>query len=189
MACFRQHGFEATSVRDLEATTGLKATSLYNAFGNKAGLSNAALARYHRDVVERRINEHLRPALGVAGIRSFFVSTYMVEPLPAHGCLIANSAVEFASLDVAARHAVTESLASMRAALARLLETAQRSGQVDTAIDTDAVAGALLVLYEGLLVLLRTGTATADLTAAIDAALTALTPPKQKASRKSQGAS
>lgn len=34
---FWQHGFEATSMHDLVATTGAKAPTLYHAFGNKRG--------------------------------------------------------------------------------------------------------------------------------------------------------
>lgn len=63
--------FDATSVRDLELATGLKAPSIYKAFGSKSGLFEAVLDRYCRDVVDRRVSEHLRPECGLAGIRSF----------------------------------------------------------------------------------------------------------------------
>jgi AcrR family transcriptional regulator len=35
MECFWRRGYEATSLRDLTASTGLTAPSLYNAFGDK----------------------------------------------------------------------------------------------------------------------------------------------------------
>jgi AcrR family transcriptional regulator len=179
VACFREHGYDSTSVRDLEAATGLKATSLYNAFGSKAGLFNAALDRYHRDVVERRVNEHLRPALGLAGIRSFLVSTYTVEPLPTHGCLVASSAAEFADLDPRARERVEHSLHLTRDALARSLEASRQAGEIDPVIDLAAAADALLIFYEGMLTMLRTGPVTVDPTRAIDATLALLQPRKR----------
>jgi len=44
--CFWQRGYEATSVRDLTASMGLTAPSLYNAFGDKQALFVRALERY-----------------------------------------------------------------------------------------------------------------------------------------------
>lgn len=43
---FWRCGFAATSIQDLEAATGIGRGSLYNAFGNKASLFHAVLARY-----------------------------------------------------------------------------------------------------------------------------------------------
>src|ERR1700674_4604642 len=44
--CFWQHGFAATSVRDLAAGMGITCTSLYNAFGDKRAVFLKALERY-----------------------------------------------------------------------------------------------------------------------------------------------
>ena len=46
LECFWQRGYEATSVRDLAASMGLTAPSLYNAFGDKQQLFARALERY-----------------------------------------------------------------------------------------------------------------------------------------------
>ena len=45
-ACFWKQGYEATSVRDLVAQTGITAASLYNAFGDKRALYQKALDHY-----------------------------------------------------------------------------------------------------------------------------------------------
>lgn len=45
---FWSTGFAGTSVGDLEAATGLKRQSLYNAFGDKRGLYEACLAHYEK---------------------------------------------------------------------------------------------------------------------------------------------
>jgi TetR/AcrR family transcriptional regulator, transcriptional repressor for nem operon len=44
--CFWKQGYEATSVRDLVAQTGITAASLYNAFGDKRALYQKALDHY-----------------------------------------------------------------------------------------------------------------------------------------------
>ena len=46
MECFWRRGYEATSLRDLTASMGLTAPSLYNAFGGKQELFSRALERY-----------------------------------------------------------------------------------------------------------------------------------------------
>lgn len=48
---FWARGFEATSLPDLEAATGLGRSSLYQAFGSKRGLFDAAVASYLDEVV------------------------------------------------------------------------------------------------------------------------------------------
>jgi TetR/AcrR family transcriptional regulator, transcriptional repressor for nem operon len=172
MACFREHGYDATSVRDLELATGLKAPSIYKAFGSKAGLFEAALDRYRRDVVDRRVNEHLRPDLGLSGIRSFFTSTYSVEPLPSHGCLLTNSAIEFSMIEQCAQRKVTRGLRAIREALGAQLHTARATGDLPSSLDIDSAADVLLVLYEGMLTLARTGrTMKVDFDRVIDATL------------------
>jgi TetR/AcrR family transcriptional repressor of nem operon len=54
--CFWRQGYEATSVRDLVAQTGITAASLYNAFGDKRALYQTAL-------------DHLVEASAAAGLR------------------------------------------------------------------------------------------------------------------------
>ena len=46
MNCFWQRGYEATSMRDLAASMGMSAPSLYNAFGDKQALFARALELY-----------------------------------------------------------------------------------------------------------------------------------------------
>jgi TetR/AcrR family transcriptional repressor of nem operon len=46
IGCFWQRGFEATSMRDLAASMGLSAPSLYNTFGDKRALFTRALEHY-----------------------------------------------------------------------------------------------------------------------------------------------
>lgn len=52
---FWSHGYEATTIPDLEQATGLKRSSLYHAFGSKKGLFD--------EVVENYLAEKVRPLL------------------------------------------------------------------------------------------------------------------------------
>ncbi len=147
MEVFRRKGFEATSVRDLELATGLKSGSIYNSFGDKRQLFEAAAAHYNRVVLERRLALHAPPEQGVEGLRQLFLSLLDEPGGGAHGCLITNSAVEFGG--GAGPEAQPGFVAEAFATLKRVFQA--RLGD-----DADA-AMALLALYQGLLVLIRAG--------------------------------
>jgi AcrR family transcriptional regulator len=185
MRCFREHGFVATSIRDLESATGLRAPSLYNTFGDKAQLFARALARYDAVVLQRRIGTHLRPEAGVDGIHSFFTSVYTEEPQPELGCLLATSAAERAELDRTARDLVEVGLGRIRAAFLAVLERGARRGQL-RATDAARTADALVLLYQGLLVVLRAQSSAVDVDGAVDAAIDALTRPSRRRTKETR---
>ncbi len=143
MHAFRQQGYAATSVRDLEAATGLTSGSLYNSYGDKQGLFAAAGAHYLRKVVDRRLSTYCPEGSGLAGLRALFLST-LVEP--GGGCLITNCAIEFGAAD--APEVVTAGLSVLKAAFKERLGGGE---------EADARAEVLLTLYQGLLVLVRAG--------------------------------
>jgi AcrR family transcriptional regulator len=177
MACFRERGYEASSIRDLEAVTGLRAPSLYQAFGDKAAFFAIVLASYTQVVMQRRVETYLGPSAGVDGIRAFFTSSYTTEPEPAHGCLLANSAIEYPALDTDARFLVDAGLELLRAAFARVIEQGRRAAEIDRRVDPHVAAQVLVTLFEGQLLLQRTDQRAVDPSAVIDAALASLLPP------------
>ena len=58
--CFWQHGYEATSVRDLADRMGIGGASLYNAYGDKRALFITALARYADRSMRERIDHPMQ---------------------------------------------------------------------------------------------------------------------------------
>ena len=146
MHAFRKHGYEAVSIRDLEAATGLAAGSLYNAFGGKRALFDAASAHYNIAIVRRRIADHAPEGSGLGGLKALFLSVLAEPDGTTDGCLITNSAVEFG--DRVLPDFVREGWALLEDAFAdRLGGGAARRPQ----------AVALLAFYQGLLVLVRAG--------------------------------
>lgn len=155
MHLFRRQGYQATSVRDLEAATGLTSGSLYNTYGDKRGLFEAASAFYNRKVLLRRIDQHAPPGSGLNGLKALFLSLLEEPGGMAYGCLITNSAVEFGREHCPSF--VTSGLAVLEKTCAdRLSESLQGPA-------TEAEATALLALYQGTLVLFRSGQGTEPL--------------------------
>ncbi|MEQ1547967.1 MAG: TetR/AcrR family transcriptional regulator [Chakrabartia sp.] len=152
MEAFRRRGFGGVSIKDLEAETGLKAGSIYNSFGDKAGLFRAAFDHYLEHVLQERITEHAPEAAGVAGLRSLFVSLLHEPADGSLGCLITNIAVEFGG-DAPLPNAVFSGLNI----LSRTFTDRLAAVQTHHAVLPQVGAAKLLALYQGILVLIRAG--------------------------------
>jgi TetR/AcrR family transcriptional regulator, transcriptional repressor for nem operon len=156
MHAFRHRGYQAVSIRDLEDATGLKAGSIYNSFGDKAGLFDAAFAHYNRSVLAGRIDRHAPAEAGLDGLRVLFTSLLHEQDGEAFGCLITNTAVELGGA-VPPHHCVEEGLGLLTRTFADRLDTAQRTGDLRAGVASRNAAVKLLALYQGLLVLIRAG--------------------------------
>jgi len=71
---FWSRGYDAAAMPDLERATGLARSSLYNAFGSKRGLFDAAVQSYLDEVVRPRLAALVAAPTGAAGLRAYFES-------------------------------------------------------------------------------------------------------------------
>ena len=173
MEAFRRRGFTAVSIRDLEVATGLSSGSIYNAYGDKEGLFDAAFRHYHHTVLLGRLDAYARPEAGLKGLRETFV-TLLDEPGGgSFGCLITNSAVELADRPGPSA-LVQQSLTLLRSVFTERLVAARAQGELAKAVDPATAALHLVALYQGLLVLVRSGYDRASLRELIDAHFAAL---------------
>jgi TetR/AcrR family transcriptional regulator, transcriptional repressor for nem operon len=97
---FWRGGYEATSLRDIAAETGLTAPSLYNAFGDKHALFRTALERYVDGYVRERIRrlDGLPPTERIGAFVRDVIERSIADP-ESKGCLLINAAVEVAPRD------------------------------------------------------------------------------------------
>lgn len=94
---FWRVGYEGASIADLEAATGLRRSSLYNSFGSKRGLFDAAVTSYLDEVIRPRLAPLQAAVVSpqavltyLTGLRDAFDDT---ASLPAgNGCLLVNTA-------------------------------------------------------------------------------------------------
>lgn len=92
---FWRHGFTATSVPALEEATGINRSSIYNAFGSKQGLFEAAVQSYLDEVVRPRLAP-LQADVVAPGALDAYLAGVMAAfaregSLPATaGCLLVN---------------------------------------------------------------------------------------------------
>jgi TetR/AcrR family transcriptional repressor of nem operon len=153
---FWTQGFEATSVADLEAATGLGRQSLYNAFGGKRALYQACLKHYEQtraagfgDCLAAAPD----PLAAVEGVvRSWAQSARQTG---CRGCLFLNAVSEFGGRDPDLLATVTRVLDAQQRALADCLRAAQRAGQLAPEADPTALARRLQATSHGLQLMSR----------------------------------
>lgn len=157
IAQFWSHGYEATSVRDLAATMGLAAASLYNTFGDKRALYERALEAYvERGFRERvrRLEHHMPPREAIAAFFDEIIRLSVNDP-HRKGCLIVNSAIELAPHDSHFHRALNGVLKDMEGFFSRCVAAGQADGSIPSELNTSDTAKALLASLLGLRVLAR----------------------------------
>ena len=169
MEVFRRRGFEGVSIKTLENDTGVSAGSLYNSFGNKDQMFVRAIDHYNECVVAVRIHDHLESHDPRAGLLSMFVSLLDEPGGGSAGCLLTNSAIDLAGESGPAKDGVSNGFGLLRAGF----EAALR--QIGTVADPQHGALKLLVLYQGLLVLIRHGHSKQELRAVIQTEISSIT--------------
>lgn len=154
MLTFWAHGYADASIGALGTAMHLGRGSLYNAFGDKAGLFSRCLARYgarYGELYEAALAAH--PLDLVAALDAFFDVTLqrIADPGVPRGCLIAQSVLTSASLpEQAARQA--DNLLGLQS---RRIQAALRAAGVSAAASDDlalqlaAVNQSLAVLSGG----------------------------------------
>lgn len=169
-AVFWKHGYEAASVPALEAATGLRRSSIYNAFGSKRGLFDAAVESYLDEIVRPRLAPLAEPAPDaildyLRGLREALERAGSV--IAANGCLLINAA----GAAIADDEAVRETITAYRAELGRAIGNGIRAHRPDLPrIETDRLTATCTALVVAAYALARVDTASAvhSLDAALD---------------------
>lgn len=150
---FRRKGYRALSVRDMEEATSLSAGSLYHAYGDKAGLFDAAFRHYNKAVLQSRIDRYAPAEAGVDGLAELFRSLLHEPDGGRFGCLITNTAIEWGA--EAPHPGVSEGLAVLERTFTDRLTGLAEGRWTDDEIARHATR--LVVFYQGVLVLVRSG--------------------------------
>ncbi|GAA2313808.1 TetR family transcriptional regulator [Streptomyces caniferus] len=149
---FWRRGYSGTSTRDLTAALGLSTSSLYAAFGSKAGLFEEAVRTYaerYREIYRRAVAEKgLRTVIDHLLIDSVDEFT---RPRDVHpGCLLSSAAMtdSTSTLDTSAHYAELQGW-NERALLARI-ERAVQDGELVAGTDAAALTGLVQSVVHGM---------------------------------------
>jgi TetR/AcrR family transcriptional repressor of nem operon len=155
---FWNHGYEATSISDLERELGVGRQSLYNTFGGKHELFVAALERYAAMSEDYRFGIDREDA-GLAEIRDWFEATVRraAPEGPRSACLIVNTMAELGAGDEAARDVCQKNIESITDQFVRTLNNAAERGEIRRPEDVEAAADCLVAQTYGILLLGKNG--------------------------------
>jgi TetR/AcrR family transcriptional regulator, transcriptional repressor for nem operon len=155
--CFRQRGYEATSIRDLTDCMGIGPTSLYNSFGDKRALFIKALERYVDCSVRARLarlESSLPPKQAVRTLIEDVVERSLTDRTRG-GCLLINSALEIAPHDPEVGAEIAKRLGEIEGFFRRSISAAQSSGTIPRKLNSTDFARLLLSVLLGIRVLAR----------------------------------
>jgi len=176
MRAFWRRGYEATSVQDLVEATGINRGSMYDTFGDKRGLFQAAVQHYITNISAERLRKISESEHPLNAIRDYFdgLIEFSVGDGRELGCLITNSVVELAPHDAVIGETLRKSFARAEDAFYRALLRAQKAGDLGTGQDIRALARFLTATTNGLRVLARADADAATLRDVVDSALSVL---------------
>ena len=170
---FRERGYEASSMADIERATGLNMSSIYNTFGSKQTLFNRSLARYESVRLAGIVDLLATGTEGLADLHRA-LELQRAESLSewGHGgCLAINTMVELGPRAGDAKELLAEFRRRLADAIRLPLDRAVALGEMTP--DQVPTAVALLVTFTlGVGALMRSGASEDELATHFDAAHT-----------------
>ena len=180
MRTFWVNGYEATTTEDLCAATGLGRSSVYNAFTSKHELFRRALVRYVDMMADAQLeileDERRSPTERLRTLFTAVIDGEMATRRDGRsiGCLSVNTVVELAGRDREAAEIVERDAERRAAALRVVIATGQRTGEIASGRDPDALARYLNAVIGGMRIAGQGGADRSTLQSIADTALDAL---------------
>jgi TetR/AcrR family transcriptional repressor of nem operon len=183
---FWQHGFEATSMRDLATSMGLTAPSLYNAFGDKQTLFARALQRYLDCTTRNRLRRYETSLPPKEAINRFFaeIVDHSVKDRERKGCFLVNSALEIAPHEKKLGAVIAKQFGEIEAFFKRCILAAQADGSAPRSVNATDTARLLLGVLLGVRILARSAPSRPLLEGVVKPALALLNVPYQKGKKR-----
>lgn len=156
---FWSKGYESTSLSDLLEAMKISKSSFYQAFGSKHELFEQCLVRFRDRQVTR-----MRAALDASASAKRFIRS-MLSAIVADaasmetpkGCLIMNTATEFAGRDAVIARLVSHATSDFADVFAAAIRRAQREGDISPEKDAEALARYVVSTISGLKTMVKAG--------------------------------
>jgi TetR/AcrR family transcriptional regulator, transcriptional repressor for nem operon len=130
MQLFRQRGYEATSIRDLVAYTGVSGSSLYSTYGDKDTLFMMALQRHSQQELKafrRQLANAVDPRATIEQLFADMIEQLLHEEIP-YGSLTLKAAVELGVNKPDVARFLRDYMDEIGQLLTRFLQDAMESG-------------------------------------------------------------
>jgi AcrR family transcriptional regulator len=174
MLTFWRHGYETTSIVDLTTAMGIKAPSLYAAFGDKKRLFLEAAHRYAGDPQSMaKAIDGARSAYDAARKMLIDAATAYTGEMTPKGCLLASATASGSADSTDVQRAIAQIRQRIEAQLSARIERDISAGLLPRRTDAAALAGVVMAVIQGMSVLARDGKDRASLLAVGELALKA----------------
>ena len=157
MNLFWRQGYRATSMTDLAKVMGLGRASIYSEFGNKHGLFVRALRHYDKVWRENWLADLTKsssPRQAILDVFEAAIDACLADG-SRDGCLLINTALELSPHDPEVADIVTRAFTEMEAFFRTSVERGKALGEIRDTVAEERTASALLGLFIGLRVLVR----------------------------------
>jgi AcrR family transcriptional regulator len=172
MEVFWRHGYEGASMAELTKAMGLNSPSIYAAFGSKRGLFDAVLKRYReRRTAHREYVLASATAREVAERLLYGAIEWLVDPSEPRGCLLIQAGTSAGVNNDDVPRAIIDQRGKTRDLLTERLMRAQQDGDLPASEDPAALAGYLLMVFNGLALQAAEGVSEAELRKSAERAL------------------
>jgi TetR/AcrR family transcriptional repressor of nem operon len=176
MHVFWSGGYEATSLQDLLKAMGLSKSSFYQAFGSKQQLFERCLGRYREKMATALLEKLNRSPSGQRFIMDVLYSVAdeaRGEGKP-RGCLVMNTASEFAQSDPMVAGWVAQGVDRFKAVFMAAVQRAQQEGDIAADRDPETLALYLVSSLSGLKTMVKAGAGEKAVKSIVDVILDAL---------------
>ena len=157
MDLFWRQGYQATSMEDLAKVMGLSRASIYNEFPSKHALFVRALRHYDKVWRENWLADLTKSSSPREAILDVFEAAIdaCLADGSRDGCLLINTALELSPHDPEVADIVTRAFTEMEAFFRTSVERGKALGEIRDTVAEERTASALLGLFIGLRVLVR----------------------------------
>lgn len=157
-AIMHVQGYAGTGLKEILDAAGAPKGSFYHYFPSKEAFALAVIEHY-----EAMLREIGRPALAAEGLAcrerlALFVARYRESQAEGgfrRGCPIGNLVLEMAGQSEVLGKRLAVSLEGLTRYFARLIETGQASGEIETTLDAAEAAGFLAGAWQGALLRMK----------------------------------
>ncbi len=159
MQLFWRKGYDATSLHDLLKVTGLSKSSFYQAFGSKHALFECSIDHYRNDMVCDLQTMLAKADTGRGFIEQLFftIAAETKGKNARRGCLIMNTASEFAQTDPVISKLVKQGTKAFTEIFEAAVVRAQKEGNVSDDSDSKILAAYLVTSMSGLKTQVKAG--------------------------------
>lgn len=176
MNVFWRQGYEASSLQDLISAMGLSKSSFYQAFESKQTLFKRCIKFYRQGLVDELQGKLSKTDSGKAFIQTLFrdVAKETTGADSRRGCLLMNTASEFAQTDPEIAELVSRSIKNLTQVFELAIEQGQQQGDIPADKNRQELANYLVSSMSGLKNMVKAGANSKSIKQTADIVLSAL---------------